>query len=132
MTEDDVVHIVRSYIEGLFPRVCPNCGRRFVSLRDYLETTTHLASPVLYDNITDGVPEKPFGPLSLASCPCGTTLGIGSRGIPTVQMIELLIWARIESRRRSISVRELLRHIRDRIDRQVLERPEDEVRDVPP
>jgi hypothetical protein len=132
MTEDDVVRIVRSYIEGLFPKVCPNCGRRFVSLRDYLETTSHLATPVLYDDITDSVPEKPLGPMSLASCPCGTTLGIGSRGIPTAQMIKLLIWARAESRRQSISVRELLRHIRDRIDRQVLEGPEDEVRDVPP
>ena len=132
MTEDDVVRIVRSYIEGLFPRVCPNCGRRFVSLRDYLETTTHLASPILYDDITDSVPQKPLGPMSLANCTCGTTLTVSSSGIPTAQMVELLTWARTESRRRSISIRELLRHIRDRIDRQVLESPEDEVRDVPP
>jgi hypothetical protein len=132
MTEDDVVHIVRSYIEGLFPKVCSNCGRRFESLRDYLKTTTHLATPVLYDNITDSVPEKPLGPMSLASCPCGTTLGISSLGIPLTQMIELMTWARTECKSRSISVRELLRHIRDRIDRQVLEGPEDELRDAPP
>jgi hypothetical protein len=132
MTEDDVVHIVRSYIEGLFPKVCSNCGRRFVSLRDYLETTTHLANPILYDDIAESIPPRPLGPLSLASCPCGTTLAISGRGIPLPQMIELLTWARTESRQRSISLRELLRHIRDRIDRQVLERPEDELRDVPP
>jgi hypothetical protein len=132
MTEDDVVRIVRSYIEGLFPRVCSNCGRRFVSLRDYLEMTTHLASPILYDDIADSVPEKPIGPMSLANCTCGTTLTVSSSGIPTAQMVELLTWARTESRRRSISLRELLRHIRDRIDRQVLEGPEDELRDVPP
>jgi hypothetical protein len=87
MTEDDVVRIMRSYIEGLFPKVCHNCGREYVSLRDYLKATTHLATPVLYDNITDSVPEKPLGPMSLARCPCGTTLGIGSRGIPLAQMM---------------------------------------------
>jgi hypothetical protein len=87
MTEDDVVRIMRSYIEGLFPKVCHNCGREYASLRDYLKATTHLATPVLYDNITDSVPEKPLGPMSLARCPCGTTLGIGSRGIPLAQMM---------------------------------------------
>jgi hypothetical protein len=120
MTEDDVVRIVRSYIEGLFPRVCPNCGRRFGSLREYLESTTHLASPILYDRITENIPAQPLGPMSLAACVCGTTLAVGSRGIPQAQMVELLEWARAESLRRSIGVRELLHHIRDRIDSQVL------------
>jgi hypothetical protein len=132
MNEDDVVRIVRAYIEGLFPRVCPNCGRRFVSLRDYLETTTHLAIPILYDDLREGVPDRPLGPMSLANCTCGTTLTVSSSGIPTAQMVVLLTWAIAESRRRSITVRELLRHIRDRIDRQVLEGPEDDVHDVPP
>jgi hypothetical protein len=132
MNEKDVVRLVRSHIEGLFPKVCPNCGRRYESLRDYLKATTHLATPVLYDDLTEGVPEKPLGPLSLASCPCGTTLGISSVGIPLTQMIELLTWARTECKSRSISVRELLGHIRDRIDRQVLESPEDDMRDIPP
>jgi len=59
-------------------------------------------------------------------------LTVSSSGIPAAQMVELLTWARTESHRRSISVRELLGHIRDRIDRQVLEGPEGEVRDVPP
>ena len=132
MNEDDVVRIVRTYIEGLFPRVCPNCARRFASLREYLETTTHLASPILYDDLTEGVAEKPLGPMSLANCACGTTLTVSSSGIPTAQMVVLLTWARAESRRRSITVRELLRHIRDRIDREVLEGPEDDAHDVPP
>jgi hypothetical protein len=132
MNEDDVVRIVRSYIEGLFPRMCPNCGRRFASLRDYLEATTHVASPILYDDLREGVPDKPLGPMSLANCTCGTTLTVSSSGIPTAQMVMLLTWARAESRRRSITVRELLQHIRDRIDQQVLERREDDAHDVPP
>jgi hypothetical protein len=121
VNEDDVVRIVRSYIEGLFPRVCPNCGRRFASLREYLQSTTHLSSPILYDDITDEIPPHPLGPMSLANCPCGTTLTVSSKGISTEQMVELLTWARSESLRRSIDVRELLRHIRERIDREVLD-----------
>lgn len=120
MTEDDVVRIVRSYIEGLFPKVCANCGRRFGSLREYLETTTHLSTPILYDDISEQVPSQPLGPMSLARCPCGTTLAVGSTAMSQAQLIELLTWARTESHARSIGVRELLRHIRDRIDKQVL------------
>jgi hypothetical protein len=125
MDEDDVVRIVRSYIEGLFPKVCPNCGMRFDSLREYLQSTTHLESPILYDTIHEEIPSQPLGPLSLANCACGTTLTINSRGLPTDQLIQLLEWARIECNKRSIGVRDLLRHIRDRIDRQVLQDGED-------
>jgi hypothetical protein len=121
MTEDDVVLIVRSYIEGLFPKVCTRCGRRFDSLREYLIATTHLSTPVLYDDISGEIPVEPIGPMSLANCPCGTTLAIGSRGIPPAQLVELLSWAKSESSRRSIGFRELLRHIRERIDEQVLD-----------
>jgi hypothetical protein len=132
MNENDVVRIVRAYIEGLFPKTCPNCGRRFTSLRNYLETTTHVASPIVYDDLREGVPDKPLGPMSLANCTCGTTLTVSSSGIPTAQLIVLLTWARAESRKRSITVRELLRHIRDRIDQQVLDGPDDETHDIPP
>ena len=120
MTEDDVVRIVRSYLEGLFPKVCSRCGRRFASLREYLEATSHLSTPVLYDDISGEIPPNPFGPMSFANCACGTTLAVGSRGIPPPQLVELLTWAKHETARRSIGIRELLAHIRDRIDEQVL------------
>jgi hypothetical protein len=129
MTEDDVVRQVRRYIEGLFPRVCSNCGRRFDTLREYLTVTTHLDSPILYDDIDDEIPDDPMGPMSHANCPCGTTLTVSSGGIPTTQLVELLTWARDESRKRSIGVRDLLLHIRDRIDRQVLSQRGDRVED---
>jgi hypothetical protein len=120
LDEDAVVRIVRTYIEGLFPKVCPRCGRRYDSLRDYLKATSHLAAPVLYDDIRTDIPAEPIGPMSLANCPCGTTMAIGSGGIPPWQLVELLTWAQLESSARAISVRELLRHIRERIDEQVL------------
>jgi hypothetical protein len=121
MNEDEVVRIVRSHIERLFPRVCPKCGRRFASLREYLDSTTHLSTPILYDDISDEMPAEPMGPMSFANCPCGTTFAIGSKGMPRAQMVELLTWAKGESLRRTIGIRELLGHIRDRIDEQVRE-----------
>jgi len=120
VTEDDVVQLVREYIEGLFPRDCSTCGKHFGSLRDYLEETTHLESPILYDDITADVPDDPLGPISFANCSCGTTLAVGSQDMPPAQIVELLHWARSESLRRSIHVRQLLHIIRDRIDEQVL------------
>ena len=126
MTEDDVVSFVRAYIEGLFPRFCPNCGLRFGSLREYLLLTKHLGSPIFYDSIDGEIPSEPVGPLSLANCACGTTLTVNSRGIPPTQMVELFSWAKLEMEKRSIDGRELLRHIRDRIDSQVLSEYQDE------
>jgi len=120
VTEDDVVRIVRSYIEGLFPKVCPRCGRRFDSLREYLNSTTHLGSPYLYETPDDDTIEDPLGPIARATCQCGNTLTVGSRDLPKAQLVELLGWAKADARRRSISMTELLREIRDRIDHQVL------------
>src|SRR5207249_551386 len=120
MNEDEVVEIVRSYIEGLFPRDCPQCGLRFGSLREYLQLTTHVGSPISYDAARQEIPSEPLGTISLANCPCGTTLAITSKSMPAAQMVELLKWARQETTKRSIGIRDLLDHIRERIDQQVL------------
>jgi hypothetical protein len=124
VTEDDVVRIVRSYIESLFPKVCPKCGTRFDSLRDYLRLTTHLGSPHFYETAGGLTDVNPLGPIAHATCICGNTLTIGSSGIPKAQLMELLEWAKADSRRRSIRMNELMRQIRDRIDEQVLREDE--------
>jgi hypothetical protein len=120
VNEDDVVRFVRFYIEGLFPKVCTRCGKRFGSLREYLQLTRHVGNPVLYEVLAAATCDDPLGPISHANCPCGNTLTIGSEGIPAAQMVELLKWARADSIRRSIGVQDLLRHLRDRIDAEVL------------
>ena len=120
LTEDDVVRIVRAYIEGLFPKVCPRCGLRFGSLRDYLQQTTHLGSPIFNDEIGGQPLAEPLGPISLANCRCGTTLTISSEGIPRELMAELVAWARGEASRRSVTVPDVLHALRERIDAQVL------------
>jgi hypothetical protein len=120
VTEDDAVRIVRSYIEGLFPKVCPRCGKCFGSLSEYLRLTTHLGSPILHEGAGDETSVNPLGPIAHAACLCGHTLTIASAGLPKAQLVELIEWAKADSLRRSIGMTELLRHLRDRIDREAL------------
>ena len=120
MIEDDAVRIVRSYIEGLFPKACQRCGKRYSSLREYLQSTTHLGSPYLYEAAGDEISANPLGPIAYATCPCGNTLAIGSDGLAPRQLVELITWAKADAERRSINMTELLRQLRDRIDHEVL------------
>ena len=65
MTENEVVEIVRSYIESQFPKKCPSCGRRYRSLKEYLLETTHLGDPISYDaEKEDWQPKQPIGTVS--------------------------------------------------------------------
>ena len=101
------------------------CEHRFLTLKDYLEYTTHLGKPVSYDaEKGDWQPREPLGTISYANCRCGTTLTISSHGMGLLTMWRLLLWARIQSWRRKISVRDLLDDIRTKIDRQVLREKE--------
>jgi hypothetical protein len=119
MIDDDVVRIVRAYIEGLFPKVCPKCGRQFLSLRDYLRSTTHLGGPHVFESAREAT-ENPLGPIAHALCTCGNILTIGSEGIPKDQLVELIAWAKADAQRRSIDINQVLRALRDRIDAEVL------------
>src|SRR5213080_3966997 len=69
------------------------------------------------------LPRNPFGTagkVSLANCQCGTTLAITSKSMPAAQMVQLLKWAKQETTKRSIGIRDLLRHVRESIDQEVL------------
>jgi len=129
VTEDDAVRIVQSYIEGLFPKVCSRCERRFSSLREHLELATHLGSPNFYEAAGGEPNGNPLGPIAHATCVCGNTLTIGSEGIPKTQLVELITWAKADAHRRSTGMTELLRQLRDRIDQQVLSADEDGIPD---
>lgn len=121
MNENTVVEILRSFIDKQFPKVCPNCDRRFSTLKEYLQETTHLGKPISYDaDMGEWQPEKPLGTLSFSNCPCGNTLVISSEGMGLITMWRLLIWAKRETRIRGISTEDLLAHIREKIDKQAL------------
>ncbi|MGD0744102.1 MAG: hypothetical protein ABSA45_03010 [Verrucomicrobiota bacterium] len=124
MIEAEVIRIMREHLEGLFPRVCPNCNRHFATLREYLLITKHLGPAMPYDADTGNwKPVRPLGTVTYASCPCGTTLALSSEGMPLPRLWSLLNWARIEMRRRRLTPQELLNYLRDEICKQVLAAP---------
>jgi len=124
MTEAEVIQAMREHLEGLFPKTCPNCQRRFVTLREYLQVTTHQGPPIPYDaQFDDWQPMKPIGTVTLANCPCGTTLALSSQGMPLFHLWRLLNWARIETKRRGQTPEELLEYLREKICQEVLAGP---------
>ena len=121
MTEAEVVKILREHFEGLFPKVCPNCNRCFATLREYILITKPLGPSMSYDAELDKWNTlQPIGSVALANCPCGSTLAVGTEGMPLPQRLLLLNWVRIETERRGLSAQELLDYLRDEIRRQVM------------
>ena len=122
MKENTVVKIVREFVEKQFPKECPHCNRRFSTLKEYIQETSHIGKPISYDaDMNEWTPEIPIGTLSYANCLCGNTLIISSEGMGLIKMWRLLNWAKKETRKRGIKPEDLLDHIRERIDKQVLE-----------
>ena len=121
MTEAEVIQAMREHLEGLFPKVCPNCRRSFATLREYLLITTPLGPPIPYDaELGDWRPMRQMGTMTYANCPCGDTLSLSSHGMPLSQLWSLLNWARHETKRRGLGPQELLEYLRGEITKQVL------------
>lgn len=114
------IRLTRQHVESRFPLTC-RCGKVYPNLRSYLLQTTHVGPPVSYDGeLGNWTPRAPIGTVSMANCPCGSTLTVNTDGMPLRTMWQLLLWARFESWNRQISLPELLRWVRDQIDSQVL------------
>jgi len=125
MTEDHVIQQMRAHLERQFPKVCTTCHRRFATLREYLLNIQHLGPAMPYDaEAGDWNSLKPLGPMTLALCPCGTTLTLTSDGMPLVQLWSLLNWARSETQKRHMTPRDLLTYLRGEICKQVLAEPD--------
>lgn len=121
MTDAEIIRALRKFYEGLFPKVCSNCGRRFATLRDYIVATQRLWPSVDYDIELDNYKTlKPIGGLAMANCLCGSTLTLSSREMPLSQTHLMLEWVRAESERRGSSPTEILEWLRDEVRKQVL------------
>ncbi len=124
MTETEVLHHMRAHLEGLFPKVCPNCQLRFATLRDYLLRTEQLGPAMPYDaELGDWNPVQPVGTITYAKCACGTTLALSSEGMPLFRLWQLLNWARVETKERGQTPVELLNYLRAKIWKEVLAAP---------
>lgn len=124
MTEDQVVRVLRQYFESLFPKVCPNCRRRFKTLREYILITERLGPARSYDaDLGDWKTTQPIGSVAQANCPCGSTLALGTEKMMLPQRLALLAWLHGETHRRSVSPSDLLDYLRDKVRQQALEEP---------
>jgi hypothetical protein len=121
MTEAEAISEIRDYLEGLFPKSCPNCQRHFANLREFVQLTTHQGVPISYDaQAGDWQPLKPLGTVAMSNCSCGSTLVLGSQTMPLPRLWRLLNWARTETRRGNVTPQDLLVRLRDTICAQVL------------
>jgi|SRR5580658_2587414 hypothetical protein len=121
MTEAKVLRLLREYFDGLFPKVCPSCGRRYATLREYIVSTQRLWPSLNYDiELGDYKTPHPIGGLAMANCVCGSTLALSTKTMPVPETHLLLEWIRTETERRGIKTAELLDHLRDEVRRQVL------------
>ncbi|HUC84163.1 MAG TPA: hypothetical protein VL970_03145 [Candidatus Acidoferrales bacterium] len=121
MTDAEVIQILREYFASLFPKVCPNCGRRFVTLAEYIQITKRVGLPMSYDaDLRDWETPRPIGSLALANCPCGSTLSLSTEGMPMNRRLELLNWVKVETQRRGLTPSQLLDYLRDEVRKQTL------------
>jgi len=124
MTEAEVIQTVRQHFESLFPKVCPNCNRRFDTLREYILSTKRIGLPRSFDaELGEWKTKQPIGSVALANCPCGSTLALTTEGMALSQRLALLDWVRTETQRRGVSSSELLEYLRDLVRKQVLDEP---------
>jgi len=124
MDEAKAIRATRAHLEQQFPKVCRSCGRTFTSLYDYLENTRNVGQPVSYDaERGNWRPFSPAGTLSFANCRCGTTLALGSEGMPLLTLWRLMAWGRAEVQRRNISIGEFLEGLRAKLEAQVRSAP---------
>jgi len=115
------MEITRKYIESQFPKTCNNCGQTYQSLFEYLIKTKHIGDPIAYNGEELKVDhQNPTGVASYANCVCGSTLAITSQAMNLLTYWRLMLWAKIESKKQKISVNELLRQMRKKIDGHVL------------
>ena len=121
MTEDELVKMMRDYFEGLFPKVCENCGQRFETLREYILKTKRLGDPISYDaEEGNWKPSSPMGGVVMVNCSCGSTLALTTDSMSLSQIHVVLDWIKEECKRQRLNSSQLLNYIRDKVRTQVV------------
>lgn len=122
MTREEVVDIIYKHVSTHdFPKTCPNCGRVFQTLKEYIENTEQVGKPVSYDaEFNEWEPKKPMGTVAMSNCSCGSSISISSGGMPLPTLLRIMMWVKIESMKKSISVSDLLQEFRDEVNERAL------------
>ena len=124
MMDQEIITILYEHYTGLFPRSCASCGRVFPTLRQYILDTRPTGDAMSYDaELSNWKTAKPLGGAAWANCPCGTTLGLTTDGIPLPEIHRLLEWIKAETERQGITQQELLASVRDVVRERALRDP---------
>ena len=124
MTDDEIIQMTREHFERLFPKVCPTCGRRFETLQEYILETNRIGMTICYDvEMGNWETTQPIGAVALSNCHCGNTMALTSEGMPISQINLVLRWIKEETKRRSMSPKQIMGYIRNEIRKRVLADP---------
>jgi hypothetical protein len=121
MTEEEFIRLNYEHYASLFPRTCTSCGRRFASLREYIQATTPVGATISYDaELGEWKTTQPLGAAALANCPCGSTLALTTEGIPLEDIQRMLEWMKAETAKRGVTSAELLGYVREQVRKRAL------------
>jgi hypothetical protein len=122
VTEAEAKLMMIEHLQGLFPKTCPKCQRKFATLRDYFLNTTPVGEAVSIDLEADDLrPLRPLGSGAVSRCQCGANMVISSDGMPLFRLWSLLLWAKYETMRRNMTAKELMQALRTEIRKQVID-----------
>jgi len=122
VTEDEIIGMMRSYFETLFPKECSSCGKTYSNFREYLRATTPVGDAISYDaEFGDMEPDQPIGLLAYANCDCGNTMALTTRNRKLADVHFALKWIRSESERRGLGVQELINLFRRKMRQQEMD-----------
>jgi len=69
VTETTAIEMVIDHLKGRFPKDCPRCQRRFLTLPDFYLQTTPTGNPSAYDlEAGDLTPHRPLGAVAISTC----------------------------------------------------------------
>lgn len=121
MNETEAIKIIIEHLKGLFPKTCPNCARRYHTLKEFYSNTQPVGSPISPDLAAiDLQPEHPQGAMAVSHCACGAPITLSSQGMPLFQYWALLLWARGEMQQRNLDTSEFLFELRLKVRDEVL------------
>lgn len=119
--ERQAITLIVQHLLTLFPKCCPNCRRRFETLRDFFLNTTAVGDVVCFDLENGEVrPQDPVGTIALSNCPCGSTLALTSEGMPLSHLWQILAWAKREAQSRGITAAAFIQYARKETRKRVL------------
>jgi len=125
MTDEEIIRMMHEHFAGLFPKVCPNCGRCFATLREYILDTKRVGPTISYDaEEGDWEPTQPIGAFALSNCSCGSTLALTTEGIPLSKIHLVLEWIKTETKQRGLSPVGVIDYVRDEVRKRALNLPE--------